>query len=286
MSELAVREQSVQTVNSMSIIDSVDLESVKNTLSKINQFQLVIQNSLKKDHDYGVIPGTPKPTLLKPGAEKIQMLLGVTSEYEVIERVQDYDNGFFAFTVRCIIYKDGVKITEGLGHCNTREPKFYKKKDGQLQDPYEKVNTVLKMAKKRAQIDATLTLASLSEIFTQDIEDMQEFVQTEQVETMTAQDVAKIKLTFGKYKGKTLKEIYKAQPDYLEWLLKQDRTDPVIKKGIELMFEAVRQQEQQKQAQQQQPEQQAAQPEPQPDNIDPFDGEVIEISDDDLPFDM
>lgn len=143
------------------------------------------------------------------------------------------------------------------------------------------------MAKKRAQIDATLTLASLSEIFTQDIEDMQEFVQTEQVETMTAQDAAQIKLTFGKYKGKTLKEIYKAQPDYLEWLLKQDRTDPVIKKGIELMFEAVKQQAQQKQVQQQQQsEQQAAQLEPQPDNIDPFDGEVIEISDDDLPFGM
>jgi uncharacterized protein (DUF3820 family) len=281
MSELAVREQSVQTVNSMSIIDSVDLESVKNTLSKINQFQMVIQNSLKKDHDYGVIPGTPKPTLLKPGAEKIQMLLGVTSEYEVIERVQDYDNGFFAFTVRCVIYKDGVKITEGLGHCNTREPKFYKKKNGELQDPYEKVNTVLKMAKKRAQIDATLTLASLSEIFTQDIEDMQEFAQTEQVETMTAQDAARIKLTFGKYKGKTLKEIYKAQPDYLEWLLKQDRTEPVIKKAIELMFEAVRQQAQQKQEQQN-----AEQPEPVPDNLDPFDGEPIEINDEDLPFGM
>jgi uncharacterized protein (DUF3820 family) len=281
MSELVVREQSVQTVNSMSIIDSVDLESVKNTLSKINQFQMVIQNSLKKDHDYGVIPGTPKPTLLKPGAEKIQMLLGVTSEYEVIERVQDYDNGFFAFTVRCVIYKDGIKITEGLGHCNTREPKFYKKKDGQLQDPYEKVNTVLKMAKKRAQIDATLTLASLSEIFTQDIEDMQEFAQTEQVETMTAHDAAQIKLTFGKYKGKTLKEIYKAQPDYLEWLLKQDRTDPVIKKAIELMFEAVRQQAQQKQEQQN-----AEQPEPVPDNLDPFDGEPIEINDEDLPFGM
>ena len=266
--------------NSLSIIESVDIGAVQSTLTKINQFQAVVQNTLKKNHDYGVIPGTPKPTLLKPGAEKIQMLLGVTSEYDVIERVQDYEKGFFAFTVRCIVYKNGMKITEGVGHCNTKEKKYIN------QDPYTLANTCLKMAKKRAQIDATLTLASLSEIFTQDIEDMQEFVQTEQVETMTAQDAAQIKLSFGKYKGKTLKEIYKAQPDYLEWLLKQDRTDPVIKKGIELMFEAVRQQAQQKQAQKQQPEQQASHPEPQPDNIDPFDGEVIEISDEDLPFDM
>jgi uncharacterized protein (DUF3820 family) len=276
MAEPVVKQQT----NSLSIIESVDIGAVQSTLAKINQFQVVVQNTLKSNHDYGVIPGTQKPTLLKPGAEKIQMLLGVTSEYEVIERVQDYEKGFFAFTVRCIVYKNGMKITEGVGHCNTKEKKYIN------QDPYTLANTCLKMAKKRAQIDATLALASLSEIFTQDIEDMQEYIQTEQVETMTAQDAAQIKLTFGKYKGKTLKEIYKAQPDYLEWLLKQDRTDPVIKKGIELMFEAVRQQAQQKQAQQQQPEQQVAQPEPQPDNIDPFDGEVIEISDEDLPFDM
>ncbi|MGG3920982.1 hypothetical protein ABEV41_03360 [Geobacillus thermodenitrificans] len=276
MAELVAKQQT----NSLSIIESVDIGAVQSTLAKINQFQVVVQNTLRANHDYGVIPGTQKPTLLKPGAEKIQMLLGVTSEYEVIERVQDYEKGFFAFTVRCIVYKNGMKITEGVGHCNTKEKKYIN------QDPYTLANTCLKMAKKRAQIDATLTLASLSEIFTQDIEDMQEYIQTEQVETMTAQDAAQIKLTFGKYKGKTLKEIYKAQPDYLEWLLKQDRTDPVIKKGIELMFEAVKQQAQQKQAQQQQAEQQASQPEPQPDNIDPFDGEVIEISDEDLPFGM
>ncbi|UYL93714.1 hypothetical protein NIIg32_gp40 [Parageobacillus phage vB_PtoS_NIIg3.2] len=275
MSELVAKQQT----NSLSIIESVDINTVQSTLAKINQFQAVVQNTLKAGHDYGVIPGTSKPTLLKPGAEKIQMLLGVTSEYEVIERVQDYEKGFFAFTVRCIVYKNGMKITEGVGHCNTKEKKYIN------QDPYTLANTCLKMAKKRAQIDATLTLASLSEIFTQDIEDMQEFVQTEQVETMTAQDAAQIKLTFGKYKGKTLKEIYKAQPDYLEWLFKQDRTDPVIKKGIELMFEAVRQQAQQKQ-EQQKAEQQAEQQEQQQDNIDPFDGEVIEISDDDLPFNM
>ena len=229
--------------NQLSIIESVNVHAVQNTLQKISQFQAVVQNTLKKDHDYGIIPGTPKPSLLKPGAEKILMLFGVTSEYEVVERVQDYEKGFFAFTVKCLIFRNGTKITEGVGHCNTKERKYIN------QDPYTLANTCLKMAKKRALIDATLTLASLSEVFTQDIEDMQEFIQTEQVETMTAQDAAKIKLTFGKHKGKTLKEIYKSHPDYLEWLLKQDRTDPVIKKGIELMFQAIEEQKKQKQEQ-------------------------------------
>lgn len=37
--------------------------------------------------------------------------------------------------------------------------------------PYESHNTVLKMAKKRAHVDAAMTLGCLSELFTQDIED-------------------------------------------------------------------------------------------------------------------
>ena len=34
------------------------------------------------------------------------------------------------------------------------------------------INTILKMAKKRAFVDAILQVASLSEIFTQDLEDL------------------------------------------------------------------------------------------------------------------
>jgi len=39
-------------------------------------------------------------------------------------------------------------------------------------DPYTMDNTVLKMAKKRALVDAALLVASLSDVFTQDLEDM------------------------------------------------------------------------------------------------------------------
>ena len=48
----------------------------------------------------------------------------------------------------------------------------YSKKKYMKMDPYTMDNTVLKMAKKRALIDATLLVASLSDIFTQDLEDM------------------------------------------------------------------------------------------------------------------
>jgi len=284
MTETALKVQN--QVDSLSIIDSIDLNAIQGTLSKINQFQMVVQNTLKEDHDYGIIPGTNKPTLLKPGAEKILMLMGLTSEYEVTERVQDYEKGFFAFTVRCELYKNGIKITEGVGHCNTKEKKYIN------QDPFTLANTCLKMAKKRAQIDATLTVASLSDVFTQDIEDMQEYIQTEQIETMTPEDAAKIKLSFGKYKGKTLKEIYKAQPDYLEWLISQNRTDPVIKKAIQIMFDAVEQQkirkaqqhlQQQSQKQESQEQKVIEQQEMQEESLPEYE-KIPEIDDSELPF--
>lgn len=55
-------------------------------------------------------------------------------------------------------------------------------------------NTVLKMAKKRAQVDATLTIASLSNVFTQDVEDMQNFNKRENTETMTYDEAFNLKL--------------------------------------------------------------------------------------------
>jgi hypothetical protein len=158
------------TSNAITIVENLEPATVAQVMQRIVNFQSIIQRSLKEGHDYGVIPGTSsKPTLLKPGAEKILMLMGVTSEYQLIERVQDYEQGFFAFTVKCVLSRGGQVITEGLGHCNTREKKYRSER----QDPYTLANTCLKMAKKRAQIDAVLTIASLSEVFTQDLEDLE-----------------------------------------------------------------------------------------------------------------
>lgn len=69
-------------------------------------------------------------------------------------------------------------------------------------DICSQANTILKMAKKRAQVDATLTVASLSEIFTQDIEDMAQFQERENIENMKADEVVNIQVRFGKHKGR------------------------------------------------------------------------------------
>lgn len=246
--------------NSLSVLDGLEVAQVGDQVKKIKMFQAVVNNTLSATSDYGVIPGTQKPTLLKPGAEKILMLLGLSSYYDVVEKIEDWDKGVFSYTVKCKLYKDEKLITEGLGSCNSKEDKYryrwvydtdvpphydkntlkknqYGKYRIDNDEIYSQVNTLLKMAKKRAQIDATLTVASLSEVFTQDMEDLQKFNESERIDNMKASDAEGIKLTFGKHKGKTLEQMMVEAPDYLEWLLKQDRTNADLKNAIKILMD-------------------------------------------------
>lgn len=221
-----------QEINSMMVIEGLNLERVHDSMDKIQQFQKVIQSQLVEGHDHGAaFPGSPKTSLLKPGAEKILMLLGLTSEYEIIEKIQDYDNGFFAYTIRCVLTKGGQVITNGLGHCNSKEKKY----DGDKQDKYMLGNTCLKMAKKRAQVDAALTVGSLSNIFTQDLEDMVQFNTIERMETMNSDDAGNIKINFGKHRGKTLSELYHQEIGYVKWL-KDNARDEAVKQAAYMML--------------------------------------------------
>src|SRR5574344_263940 len=163
MTEIQVQ----QPQTALDVIEQVNVNSLSRSLQAIESFQKLVRSQFKQNHDFGVIPGTgTKPTLLKPGAEKIVMLLGLTSEYDIAESTRDFEKGFFQYQIKCKLLKNGVIVTEGMGAANTKERKYLK------QDPFSVDNTVLKMAKKRALVDAALLVGSLSDIFTQDIEDM------------------------------------------------------------------------------------------------------------------
>lgn len=60
----------------------------------------------------------------------------------------------------------------------------------------------------------------------------------EDVKMESVADAAGYVLTFGKYKGETLGEIYKTDRGYLEWLDGNEKTDPIIKKGIAILVQA------------------------------------------------
>lgn len=54
----------------------------------------------------------------------------------------------------------------------------------------------------------------------------------------TVEDAAGYVLGFGKHKGKTLGELYKTERNYIIWLHDNDKTDPIVKKGIEILLQA------------------------------------------------
>lgn len=224
----------LQTIdnNSMMIIESLDINKAKTQMKAIQEFQEMINKNLQPGHDYGqAFFGSKKPSLLKPGAEKILMLMGLSSEYEIIEKIQNYEDGFFAYTIRCLLKRGDTLITEGLGHCNSKEKKY----ESEKQDKYMLGNTCLKMAKKRAQVDAALTVGSLSGIFTQDIEDMV-FETNERVENLTYQEAQDTLIDFGKYRGKRLIDILKLDNQYVEWL-KDNARDAYVKQAANLILE-------------------------------------------------
>ena len=128
-----------------------------------------VKNHMTVGEDYGVIPGGNKPTLFKPGAEKLNAVFGLSPMVEVSNRVEDWDNGFVAYEMKVTLLnkRTGGIEAEGIGSCNSRERRY------KNQDAAGIANTVLKMAKKRALVDATLSATRASGMFTQDLEDIE-----------------------------------------------------------------------------------------------------------------
>lgn len=257
----------ISTANSALLVDAIDINRIAETMQKVNTFQAIIQKNLQENRDYGKIPGTDKPTLLKSGAEKVNMLFGLYPEYDFLRSTTDFDRGFFDYAIRCTLYRNSQPVAQGVGCCNSHEKKYrYVTKSARqleeagidpgdaveftdryggtkyrVEDPdiADKANTILKMAKKRAYVDATLQVASLSDLFTQDLEDYDRQYQQESTETMTVKEALAIRLSFGKHKGKSLKELWDEDRGYLDWLLNGEKTDPVIRKAIRLMTDYV-----------------------------------------------
>ena len=147
--------------------------STEQALERMKALQDFVNRVMVKDTDYGTIPGTPKPTLLKPGAEKLCDIYGFAKQAEVTERIEDWHDGVFHYEVKVTLVnkRTGQVEAEGLGSANSKE-KRYQKTVEKTKDPFSLVNTILKMAKKRSLVDAVLSATRTSGLFTQDVEDI------------------------------------------------------------------------------------------------------------------
>ena len=67
--------------------------TVGHALTRYNTIVSFVRQVMKDGVDYGTVPGTDKPTLLKPGAEKLTTLFGLTPQFPIVREVEDWDGG-------------------------------------------------------------------------------------------------------------------------------------------------------------------------------------------------
>lgn len=194
---------------------------------QVNLIQDVMKSVMRDGEHYGKIPGCgDKPSLLKPGAEKLMFTFRLVADpdVEVFDLYHPTVQGHREYRVKVRISSlSGTYMGGGVGSCSTMESKYRfrggekiatdqkvpteywnLKKDGRFDDakaliggdgygvskidgqwviceigekmehdnPADFYNTCEKMAKKRALVDATLTVTAASDIFTQDIEEL------------------------------------------------------------------------------------------------------------------
>ena len=193
--ELAVRADYVlqmnRTVNDIQAERSIILQ--------------VMEKCMEKDKDYGIIPGCGKPSLWKAGAEKIRARFGIVIEDPITEDLSTEDERRFRVTIRAT--HGGILIGAHSAECSSSEDKYKWKKavcDDEWNETPENMrrekwkagykgakpykvkqirtkiadvsNTILAMAIKRGSVGVTLQVTAASDIFTLDIENLEDLI--------------------------------------------------------------------------------------------------------------
>jgi len=225
--ELAVigDRNGMQSWASSAVMPIYDIQTAIARRNAIVEFTKAV---MIEGQDYGKIPGTDKNTLLKPGAEKLVSLFGLTLRPVIIDRDEDWTGErhggepLFRYLYGYQAWKGDTLICEAHAECNSWESKYryrnaervcpscgkpaiivgkpeygggfvcFKKKGGcglnftdddpsiinqqvgkvPNPDVFGLINTIIKMAAKRALVAVTLLAVNASEFFTQDVEDM------------------------------------------------------------------------------------------------------------------
>lgn len=171
-----------------------------------------------------------KDVLFKPGAEKICGMLGVAVTFPNLHKYEEAAYSGIEINqiiLRCeLVDGSGQVIASGVGSRSVKQD-------------YGDINKALKMAEKSGHIDATIRIGGISDLFTQDVEDMvpqsySESVSPAEHETPPTEqkphsapkaaartDVSDKPWPIGKHKGEKISVV---PTQYLEWCL--DNLDP------------------------------------------------------------
>jgi hypothetical protein len=150
----------------------------------------VTKAALTEGTDYGIIPGTEKPTLLKSGAEMLLLAAGLGFTMTKVDDADAREHKGVTYT--CTVRRGDFVVSECDGYAGYDESRFFTSAEDaerrergnamhyhRAPNPAKYVeyrapwNTLVKMAQKRALVGATLNATAASGLFIADLEDFE-----------------------------------------------------------------------------------------------------------------
>lgn len=191
-----------------------------------NGLKHFVQKQMVKDVDYGIIPGTHKPSLYKSGAEKLKKIFQLGSRIVDKSVVNEKQPPFvmYSYTVEVFHIPTGKAISQCEGSANSDERKYKKVAISDLH------NTLMKMAQKRADVGATISAVNASDLFTQDVEDLKG---TGLIPNVTSEpqeiDFDNYILKYGRNKNQNIRDVPKRDlQGFIDWTVKGKITAPKV----------------------------------------------------------
>jgi hypothetical protein len=171
------------------------VEDIDQAVAVYDKIRELAKERLVKDIDFGTIPGTNKPTLYQAGADKLNNFFGLSSDITTIEKELDPNKNWAYYKAKATLRskRGGQIIAAAEASINSHESKYFYQmhpeqnpdeskrvygsgyKKGQPKEPVrlpDLLNTLEAMAQKRALVKATRHAHGITDLYTQDTEDM------------------------------------------------------------------------------------------------------------------
>jgi len=159
-------------------------QAIEVTKRNVQLCEQLVTDVLEKDVDYGLIPGVPQPFLWDAGAAKIMSAYNCYADYNTLRVIDQPGKIAITVTSRLINRQSQQVIATGIGAASTREIKhryrwvidpeaegisrkgLKQNNTGKFRipnpDTEDLLNTIAKMAAKRADVDAAQSLPGVA----------------------------------------------------------------------------------------------------------------------------
>ncbi len=127
--EAEVIERSTEIVPVLPPQDDLAIMPVMNLAQakkRYKQMVAFVKEIMIEDLDFGTIPGTQKPTLYKPGAEKLSTFFGLRKTFVLLDKIEHWDDEAprFFYRYKSQLWRGDTLIAEGIGSANSLEDRY------------------------------------------------------------------------------------------------------------------------------------------------------------------